>query len=118
MKMRSAAILAVLVLASAATLRADARDEAEKQVKFGIQVAQHNLWREATLRFERATEMDPTYAPAWNNLGIAFEQQGELEKAERAYARARDLDPDNQYIQQNHELFREIHDRATRQNRR
>lgn len=116
--MRVAALFAVLFLASAPTLRADARDDAEKQVKFGIQVAQHNLWREAALRFERATEIDPSYAPAWNNLGIALEQRGALQDAERAYARARKLDPDNQYIRQNYELFREINDRANRQNRR
>lgn len=116
--MRVVALLSLLILASAAPLRADAREEAEKQVKFGIQVAQHRLWREAVQRFERATEIDPSYAPAWNNLGIALEQQGDLEDAERAYARARTLDPDNQYIRQNYELFREIHDRANRQNRR
>ncbi len=118
MKIRPVALIVVMLLASVATLRADAREDAEKQVKFGIQVAQRGLWREAALRFERATEIDPTYAPAWNNLGIALEQQGTLEDAERAYARARDLDPENQYIRQNHELFREIHERANRQRRR
>ena len=38
---------------------------------FGIKVAQHGLWREAMHRFERAVEIDPMYAPAWNNLAIA-----------------------------------------------
>lgn len=117
--MRVLVLLAVLlVTVSAPTLRADARDEAEKQVKFGIEVAYHSLWREAIRRFERAADIDPSYAPAWNNLAIAHEQQGDLDKARTAYERALKLDPNNQYIQQNYELFREINDRANRQRRR
>jgi Flp pilus assembly protein TadD len=117
--MRVTSVLVVLLaLVSAPTLRADARDEAAKQVKFGIEVAHHNLWREAILRFERAAEIDPTYAPAWNNLAIAYEQRGDLPEARSAYERALKIDPDNQYIKQNYELFREINDRANRQRRR
>ena len=41
-----------------------------------------------------------------------------FELAREAYERAVKLDPNNQYIQQNYELFREIHDRANRQSRR
>jgi Tfp pilus assembly protein PilF len=111
-------IAAMLLTVSASTLLADNRGQAERQVQFGIQVAQHNLWREAIYWFERAAELDPTYAPASNNLAIAYEQQGDLEKARQWYERALKLDSDNQYIKQNYELFREIHDRASRQNRR
>ena len=117
--MRTALLVAALMLSS--TLPAFAqksRSEAEKHVKFGIDVAQYNLWREAISRFERAADIDPTYAPAWNNLAIAYEQQGELGKARAAYERALKLDPDNQYIKQNYELFREINDRANRQGAR
>ena len=113
--MRIAILAALLFTAGTSTLAADARDDAVKQVQFGIKVAQNNLWREAVLRFERAADIDPTYAAAWNNLGIALEQQGDLDDAREAYERAVKLDPNNQYIQQNYELFREIHDRANRQ---
>ena len=81
-------------------------------------MAQHRFWREAIARFQKATELDPMYASAWNNLAIAYEQQGELAKAERAYERAYKIDPDNQYIRQNYELFKEINDRANRRNNR
>ena len=115
--MRAAILAACLVLASALPALAESsREQAEKQLKFGITVAQHNLWREAIARFERAADIDPTYAAAHNNLAIAYEQQGELPKARKAYEQALKLDPDNQYIRQNYELFREIHDRANRQN--
>jgi Flp pilus assembly protein TadD len=117
--MRTAILAAVLVSALTAPLAADkARDEAEKQVKFGIDVARNNLGREATFWFLRATEIDPTYGAAFNNLAIAYEHAGKLEEAGRAYERAEKLDPDNQYIKQNHELFKEIYERASRQSRR
>jgi Flp pilus assembly protein TadD len=117
--MRSALLVAVLLLSSAMPALAQKnRGEAEAQVKFGITVAQYNLWREAITRFERAADIDPTYAAAYNNLAIAYEHQGELDNARKAYEKALKLDPNNQYIKQNYELFREINDRANRQGSR
>ena len=103
-----------LVAGTAVPIAADARGDAKKQVEFGISVAQRGLWREAIYRWERATEIDPTYAPAHNNLAIAYEHEGELEKARVAYEKALELDPNNAYIKQNYELFKEINDRTTR----
>ena len=87
-------------------------------MKFGINVAQYNLWREAITRFERAADIDPTYAAAYNNLAIAYEHEGELAKARSAYEKALELEPGNALIKQNYELFREINDRANRQGSR
>jgi Flp pilus assembly protein TadD len=112
--MRSGAVLLVLMLVAAAPLAADARDDAKKQVEFGIAVAQRGLWREAIYRWERAAQLDPTYAPAHNNLAIAYEHEGELDKARVAYEKAIELEPNNSYIKQNYELFKEINDRTTR----
>lgn len=110
------ALLAALLLTVAvAPLAADARDDARKQVEFGIQVAQKNLWREAILRWDRATKIDPTYAAAYNNLAIGYEHEGELDKARAAYEKALELEPNNQLIKQNYELFKEINDRTSRQ---
>ena len=91
------------------------RRAAQVQVEFGIRVARQGLWREATYRWERAVEMDPTYAAAFNDLAVAYEQAGELDKAKKAYQRAAELDPKNASIKQNIELFKEINDRASRQ---
>jgi Tfp pilus assembly protein PilF len=91
---------------------AEQRGEAKAQVEFGIQVAQRGLWREAIYRWERATQLDPTYAAAFNNLAIAYEHEGELEKARGAYEKALSLEPDNALIKQNYDLFKEINDRA------
>jgi Tfp pilus assembly protein PilF len=109
---------ALLCLLSTAPARADQRDEAKQQVEFGIQVAQRGLWREAIYRWERATQLDPTYAAAFNNLAIAYEHEGELEKARGAYEKAIALEPNNAMIKQNYELFKEINDRAAKKDPR
>jgi Flp pilus assembly protein TadD len=109
--LRLAVLLAVLVPVTAS---ADQRSEAKSQVDFGIQVAQKGLWRDATLRFERATKIDPAYAAAWNNLGIGYEQLGRFDEARKAYEKALELEPENEHIQTNYSLFREIYDRQNR----
>ena len=114
--MRISSLLIVMLLAvGAAPLAADARTDAKKQVEFGIAVAQRGLWREAIYRWERAAQIDPSYAAAHNNLAIAYEHEGELDKARAAYEKALELEPNNSFIKQNYELFKEINDRTTRQ---
>jgi Tfp pilus assembly protein PilF len=108
-------LLVMLLAISAAPLAADARSDAKKQVDFGIAVAQRGLWREAIYRWERAAQIDPSYAAAHNNLAIAYEHEGELDKARAAYEKAIELEPNNSFIKQNYELFKEINDRTTRQ---
>jgi Tfp pilus assembly protein PilF len=107
-------IVAVLVLTAAAPLSADRRKDAIAQVDFGIKVAYKGLWKEAILRFEKAIELDPTYAQGWNNLGIGYEQTGRFADARRAYEKALALDPNNGYIRQNYDQFREIYDRQNK----
>ena len=113
-----AVAFAILTSAFAAAAYADNRSEAKSQVDFGIKVAQNGLWKEATYRWEKAVELDPTYAAAWNNLGIAYEHEGRFEDARKAYEKAVALDPKNILIRQNYDLFKEINDRAKRRNDR
>ena len=107
-------LIAVLIVGLTATALADKRADAKAQVAFGVAVAQKGLWKEATQRWENATALDPTYASAWNNLAIGYEQLGRFEDAKKAYERAIDLDPKDQYIRDNYQLFREIYDRQNR----
>ena len=108
-------VLGALVVAvvSAGPAAADVRKDARAEVEFGINVAQRGLWREAIYRWERATQMDPNYAAAFNDLAIAYEHEGQLDKARKAYERALELDPNNAQIRQNYELFKEINDRTS-----
>ena len=102
--------LALFLVAPAA--HASARSDAKKQVEFGIKVAQNGLWREAQYRWERAVELDPTYAEAWNNLAVAYEHSGKFDDARKSYEKAIKLDPKNMLIRQNYDLFKEINDRT------
>jgi Flp pilus assembly protein TadD len=105
-------IFAFALVFAAAAAQAQDRDAAKEQVDFGIKVAQSGLWREAQYRWERAVQLDPTYAEAWNNLAIAYEQAGRFDEARKAYETAIKLDPKNMLIQQNYDLFKEINDRT------
>jgi Tfp pilus assembly protein PilF len=113
------ALVVVMTLAAfAPSAYADARSSAKSQVEFGIKVAQNGLWKEATYRWEKAVEIDPTYAAAWNNLAIGYEHEGKFEEARQAYDKAVTLDPKNLLIRQNYDLFKEINDRAKRRSDR
>ena len=102
----------VAALLASAPAFADARGDAKSQVEFGINVAQRGLWREAIYRWEKAVQLDPSYAAAFNDLAIAYEHEGQLSKARKAYEKAIELEPNNTQIQQNFELFKEINDRT------
>ena len=109
---RAILVAALATVLAAAPARAQDRDGAKAQVEFGIRVAQNGLWREAQYRWERAVELDSTYAEAWNNLAIAYEHAGRFDDARKAYETAIKLDPENTMIQQNYDLFKEINDRT------
>jgi Flp pilus assembly protein TadD len=113
-----AVAIAGLLAGVAQPALADARSDAKSQVGFGIKVAQSGLWKEALFWWEKAAEIDPTYAAAWNNLGIGYEHEGRFDDARKAYEKAVALDPKNILIRQNYDLFKEINDRAKRRNDR
>jgi Tfp pilus assembly protein PilF len=113
MKLSAAVLVACAAAAMGTPAFADARTDAKAQVEFGINVAQRGLWREAIYRWEKATEIDPTYVAAYNDLAIAYEHEGQLDKARKAYEKALELDPNNVQVRQNYELFKEINDRTS-----
>jgi Tfp pilus assembly protein PilF len=113
MKVRAALLFALSGVVFASPSFADARTDARSQVEFGINVAQRGLWREAIYRWEKAVELDPAYAAAFNDLAVAYEHEGQLDKARKAYEKALELEPNNSQIRQNYELFKEIHDRTS-----
>ena len=115
---RAVVVSAALVAFAPSALARDARSQAKEQVDFGIKVAQSGLWKEASYRWQKAVELDPTYSAAWNNLAIGYEHEGKFDEARQAYDKAVSLDPKNLLIRQNYDLFKEINDRAKRRNSR
>jgi Flp pilus assembly protein TadD len=113
MRVRPVFVL-LLAIGFAAPALADPRSDAKSQVKFGIQVAAKGLWQEATYRWQKAVEIDPTYGEAWNDLGIGYEQLGKFDDARKAYEKALAVEPGNNYVRNNYDAFREIYDRQNR----
>jgi Flp pilus assembly protein TadD len=113
MKVPVVVLVACAAAVAASPSFADAKSDAKSQVEFGINVAQRGLWREAIYRWQKATELDPTYAAAYNDLAIAYEHEGQLDKARKAYEKAIELDPNNSQVRQNYDLFKEINDRTS-----
>ena len=104
----------VVLFAAIAVAHAQDRGKSKEQIEFGIKVAQNGLWNEALYRWQKATELDPSYAAAWNNLAIAYEHEGKFDEAKKAYEKALQLEPKNLMIRQNYDLFKEINDRTKR----
>ena len=73
------ALMVLLLLAPGSLLAAE--KSSDRQVAFGLKVAQKGLWQEARFRFERAVQIDPGNAAALNDLAVALEQMGEFEGA-------------------------------------
>ncbi|MEO8035888.1 MAG: tetratricopeptide repeat protein [Acidobacteriota bacterium] len=78
------------------------------QDNFGVQMAKMSLWREALFRFQRAVQLNPGDAMAHNNLAVAYEANGDVEKARREYLEALKLDKANPYIQKNYSRYVEF----------
>jgi Flp pilus assembly protein TadD len=112
-----AAVFSLACLPPVAHADSKSRSQSKKEVEFGIQVARQGLWKEAIFRWEKAVELDPENASARNNLGVAYEQNGDFEMAEQEYQRALELKPDSMYIRQNYELFREAYEKRKRKER-
>lgn len=78
----------------------------DKQIQFGIQAAQKELWDEAIFRWKKAVLSDPQSASAHNNLAVAYETKGLWEEAKKEYELALKIDPENSYIKSNYEKFK------------
>ena len=72
----SALLVAAAVFCGVARVCRRALATPKSQVDFGINVAQRGLWREAIYRWEKAVEIDPTYAAAFNDLGDRLRARG------------------------------------------
>src|SRR5947207_407845 len=99
--------VALILFASACSHHQDLTQH-QTQDNFGVQMARMNLWREALFRFQRAVQINPGDAMAHNNLAVAWEANGDFEKARKEYLEALKLDRSNQYIQKNYSRFVEF----------
>ncbi len=82
-----------------------AGDNAEAQLRFGVQMAQRGLWSEALFRFEKAEKLDPNNARILNNLAVAQEAAGRYDDALATYKKALGLAPGDRDLKQNYAHF-------------
>ena len=92
------------MLSGCAMLRDTSQTEAYN--RFAIRAAQAQLWNEAIFRWKQVINIDPDDSKAHNNLGVAYEAVGNMDKAIAAYQRAAELEPDNKYYRLNYRRCR------------
>ena len=80
--------------------------EIQHQSKFAFKAYEAQLWNEAVFRWDRVLKISPEYAPAYNNLGVAYEALGKIEAALQAYETATELDQGNRFYRFNYRRCR------------
>jgi hypothetical protein len=79
------------------------------ELAFGVDMARRGLWSEALFRFHQAEKDDPQNPRVQNNLGVAYEAQGDFDSALAHYKRALQLAPENREVRANYARFVEFY---------
>ncbi len=88
--MRALAAAAVLLLAGCSHMPRSHKDplSAEEHAKLGAVYESQGLKKEALAQYRAAVERDARYAPGWMAIGNRAFEEGDWERAEKAYKRA------------------------------
>lgn len=81
------------------------RDGIRKVNEYVLWCIRQGMWSEAQHHLERTLQTDSLAASLHNNLGIIYEQLGERENAAASYARASELNVDNEVYKMNLRLL-------------
>lgn len=60
----------------------------------GLEYQHLGNFQSAMSLYQKATQLDPAYAAAYNDLGVIYETRGFIDRAEQAYLQAIRIDPD------------------------
>ena len=74
--------------------------------QFAIKSAELQLWNESIFRWQHILKIEPQNAKAHNNLAVAYEAVGKIDKAIEAYERATELEPENKFYRFNYRKCR------------
>lgn len=80
-------------------------ERARAHVDLGAAYLEQGKYEIALSEFNEATEIDPSYAPAYNGLGLLYAALGEDAKAETSYKRSIELQPKNSESHNNYGGF-------------
>ena len=101
-------LLVSVVLMLASGVDAD-ESEMDRQISFGVKMAQRGLWSEALFIFQRADADRPGDSKILNNLAVAYEAVGQYENALEAYQKALRADSANRELKRNYSRFVEFY---------
>ena len=73
-------------------------ESGDERIKQGKKYAESGLWPEAMEVWSAAIRENPDDPAGYYNLGLAYEVQGDLDKAEEYYGRALNLKMDDHYM--------------------
>lgn len=105
----AALVILVCALALASCAGYGKPNQPAMELAFGVDMARRGLWNEALFRFHEAEKADPENPRVHNNLGVAYEAQGDFEKALAHYKRALQLAPENRQMRANYARFVEFY---------
>ncbi len=83
-------------------------DTPSRHVSTGMKFLDKEKWEAAKLEFDRAVELDDTYAPGWVGLAIIEAQEGNFEKADVLLSKAQRLYQTEDHRQFIQEGFRRV----------
>lgn len=66
------------------------RNSYDLENNLGVELYRVKRYREAKIHFERSTQLSPTWWINWNNLGVSYEQLGDLKKYEDCLKKSMD----------------------------
>ena len=89
--MNRISLMIALALALTGPLCAD--PDAKEVFSRGEQALAEKKWKDAAKRFEEAIELEKNYAEAWNNLGLALNNQGHVFEAVEKFKNAVKINP-------------------------
>lgn len=84
-------------------------ERSSSQLAFGVDMAKRGLWNEALFRFHEAEKADPQNPRVHNDLGVAYEAQGDFEQALQHYRKALQLAPNDRDVRANYARFVEFY---------
>ena len=89
----------VRLIASYYTTEKRTIEPGKDNIKVGVKYAEAGLWPEAMVAWKQAAVEMPEEPAAFYNLGLAYEVQGDLDKAEIAYQAAIELKQKKLYME-------------------
>jgi hypothetical protein len=100
---------ALLLVAATACSGYGRPDRTATQLAFGVDMAKRGLWSEALFRFHEAERADPQNPRVHNDLGVAYEAQGDFDQALQHYRKALQLAPNDRDVRANYTRFAEFY---------